>query len=39
MSHWAEYDYDVINRDLNRSIVEVRSILAAERSSASDRLD
>lgn len=31
MSHWAEYDYVVINSDLNRSIVEVRSILAAER--------
>ena len=31
MSHWAEYDYVVINRDLNRAFVEVRTILAAER--------
>ena len=31
MSHWAEYDYVVINRDLNRAFDEVRAILAAER--------
>ena len=31
MSHWAEYDYIVINRDLKRALQEVRSILAAER--------
>ena len=31
MSHWAEYDYVVINRDLNRAFEEVRAILAAER--------
>ena len=31
MSHWAEYDYVVINRDLNRAFGEVRAILAAER--------
>ena len=31
MSHWAEYDYVVINRDLDRAFAEVRSILAAER--------
>jgi guanylate kinase len=31
MSHWAEYDYVVINRDLDRAFGEVRAILAAER--------
>ena len=31
MSHWAEYDYVVINRDLDRAFAELRSILAAER--------
>ena len=31
MSHWAEYDYVVINRDLDRAFLDVRSILAAER--------
>jgi guanylate kinase len=31
MSHWAEYDYVVINTDIDRAFSEVRSILAAER--------
>jgi guanylate kinase len=31
MSHWAEYDYVVINRDLDRAFAEIRAILAAER--------
>jgi guanylate kinase len=31
MSHWAEYDYVVINSDVDRAFAEVRSILAAER--------
>ena len=31
MSHWAEYDYVVINRDLDRAFNDVRAILAAER--------
>src|SRR5499427_1249020 len=31
MSHWAEYDYVVINRDIERAFAEVRSIHAAER--------
>ena len=31
MSHWAEYDYVVINRDVDRAFIEVSSILAAER--------
>jgi len=31
MSHWAEYDYIVVNRDVERSVADVRAILAAER--------
>jgi guanylate kinase len=31
MSHWAEYDYVVINRDLDQAFADVRTILAAER--------
>jgi len=31
MSHWAEYDYVVINTDLDRAFADVRAILAAER--------
>jgi guanylate kinase len=31
MSHWAEYDYVVINRDVEQAFVAVRAILAAER--------
>jgi guanylate kinase len=31
MSHWAEYDYVVINTDIDRAFWEVRAILAAER--------
>ena len=31
MSHWAEYDYVVINRDFAQAFAEVKAILAAER--------
>jgi guanylate kinase len=31
MSHWAEYDYVVVNRDLDRAFNDIRAILAAER--------
>ncbi len=31
IEHWPEYDYVVVNEDLNRSLAEVRSILIAER--------
>jgi len=31
MSHWAEYDYVIINNDLDESIRQVRSILTSER--------
>jgi len=32
MSHWAEYDYVILNRDLDESVRQVRSILIAERA-------
>ncbi len=31
MSHWPEYDYIVVNRDLEESVRRVQAILAAER--------
>ena len=31
MSHWAEYDYVVINSDIDRAFADVQAILAAER--------
>jgi guanylate kinase len=31
MGHWAEYDYVLINRDLDRAFNDVRAILHAER--------
>lgn len=31
MSHWAEYDYVVVNHDLDQAFAEVRAILSAER--------
>jgi guanylate kinase len=31
MSHWAEYDYVVINYDLEQAYADVKAILAAER--------
>jgi guanylate kinase len=31
MSHWQEYDYIIVNHDLDEAYVEVRAILAAER--------
>lgn len=31
ISHWAEYDYVLINEDMNECLEEVRAILAAER--------
>jgi guanylate kinase len=32
ISHWAEYDYVIINENIDDALVDVRSILAAERS-------
>ena len=31
MSHWAEYDYVIVNYELDLSVHQVRSILLAER--------
>ncbi len=31
MSHWAEYDYVIINRDIDQAFADVKAILAAER--------
>jgi guanylate kinase len=31
MSHWAEYDYVIINKDIEQAFAEVRAILTAER--------
>jgi guanylate kinase len=31
MSHWAEYDYVVINHDLDQAYADVKAVLAAER--------
>lgn len=31
MSHWAEYDYVIVNRDIDESVEAVRSILQSER--------
>jgi guanylate kinase len=31
MSHWAEYDYIVVNREIDASVAQVRAILTAER--------
>ena len=31
MSHWPEYDYIVVNRDVDASVAEVQAVLTAER--------
>lgn len=31
MSHWPEYDYVIVNRDVEESVAQVRSIVTAER--------
>ncbi len=32
MSHWPEYDYVIINADIDKSVAQVRAILTAERA-------
>jgi guanylate kinase len=39
MSHWHEYDYIVINDDVERSVNQVQSILTAERVKRDRQLD
>jgi guanylate kinase len=31
IAHWREYDYVIVNEDLQRSLSAVRAVLAAER--------
>jgi guanylate kinase len=31
MSHWPEYDYVIVNRDIDEAFAEVQAVLAAER--------
>ena len=31
MSHWAEYDYVIVNTDIQDSVAEVQEVLHAER--------
>jgi guanylate kinase len=31
MSHWPEYDYVIVNRDIDDAFADVRAVLAAER--------
>jgi guanylate kinase len=31
MSHWAEYDYIVVNADVEESVAKVQAVLEAER--------
>jgi len=31
LAHWSEYDYVIVNHDLDRAFAEVRTVLAAER--------
>lgn len=32
ISHWPEYDYVIVNSDLDRALVQVKSVLEAERA-------
>lgn len=38
IEHWIEYDYVVVNEDLDRSLTNVRSILIAERNKRSRQI-
>jgi guanylate kinase len=31
LSHWAEYDYVIVNHDLDQAYADVKAVLAAER--------
>ena len=31
ITHWAEYDYIIINRDIGKTLEKLKSILQAER--------
>jgi guanylate kinase len=32
MSHWPEYDYVIVNREMDRALMQIRAILEAERA-------
>jgi guanylate kinase len=32
ISHWSEYDYVIVNRDVDRALMQIKSILEAERT-------
>ncbi|HLJ53008.1 MAG TPA: guanylate kinase, partial [Rhizomicrobium sp.] len=32
ISHWPEYDYVVVNRDLDQALAQIKAILNAERA-------
>jgi guanylate kinase len=31
MSHWSEYNYVIVNRDIENSVAQVQAIVTAER--------
>lgn len=39
MSHWSDYDYIVVNRDVEESVAAVEAVLAAERLRRERQLD
>ena len=39
MSHWAEYDYIIVNNDVAESLTQVQAILTAERLKRERRVD
>lgn len=39
ISHWDEYDYVIVNEDLDQSLAAIRTILKAERLKRTRRLD
>src|SRR5437868_1922186 len=38
ISHWPEYEYVLVNRDMDQCVVQVRSIVAAERLKRTRRI-
>jgi guanylate kinase len=38
ISHWPEYDYVIVNRDIDESVAEVQAIVTAERLKRSRQL-
>ncbi|HWA02321.1 MAG TPA: guanylate kinase [Rhizomicrobium sp.] len=38
ISHWPEYDYVIVNRDIERALMQIKSILEAERARRSRQI-